>query len=788
MAVECMNVKLKSIKHHKINANNPAGVPFLIATTTRGQSVKGSMVKAIEGAEYRLWGEWREQNGPYPPAFCFIHHEPIVSSESPALINHYLANFIDGLGPIKSAALVNEFGADTLRVLRETPDEALSVKGITEDIVETIRDHFANQVTVDPQAYSELAGMFAGHKFPARLIMTLLKHFGSDAPSIVRENPYILIKYPRMGWKGVDAFAISPAIGFPADGLTRQASGILEALAKIVSDGHTIADKFDVESAAFRLIGMLPSDEAWAYAVEELGVVLLDDGRCSLAEVFDAEERIAERLALLADNARPLAAPLPVGGLLEGQATAAKLIEQHGVVIITGGPGTGKSYTLAQVMTGLVSQGVAGIRFMAPTGKAAKRSAELIRAALPGSRIPSTTIHAALKPIPSGEEMDVPEKDAKMHRGREAFSFSHDSSNPIPASVIVVEESSMLDVVLAADLFDAIAPGTRVILVGDENQLPSVGPGSVLRDLIAAGVPTARLTEVQRNCGTIVQACADIVAGRTPTPADKIDLPAGKNWVHVELHETEDVGQRIVGLNKGVKSFHPTKETQIISPERDKFGIGCKWLNRKLSEALNRYRCFNEAQIPQADRDDAKTEPLFVCGDKVVRTKNGMTDRMIRIEDDDDLDDVDWVWGGTDYKLVPTPIVNGDMGEVADIVEWRGTTYVIVDFEDGDEAVRCRLPYGSCKLEPAYAMTAHKCQGSGYPYVILPVHHTFFYDDRTKVGTWCREMFFTMLSRAEKLVVTVGPFDAIRLAVSRPNVGQRRTRLRGLVQGWLSNA
>lgn len=814
MSLDTLDITLSRIIYHNTSQRNRAGVKYLIARTSSGATIKGEMSKAIEGERYRLWGEWRLQKPykgrPAEEAFEFQHHEVIID-QSESGISHYLRTHVDGLGMMKSAALVAEFGTDTLTILRTEPERAATVKGITPEIVESIRKHFA-ETHIDPMAYAKLVDMFAGYKIPKKVISTLAKDFGSDAPQMIQEKPYLLLAFPRLGWQLVDSFATATA-GYPKNGTDRHKAAIVEALERISAQGHTYGTRVDIETIAFGLIDATPTGEAWDAALNEDLIVSKDqDGEkypaYCLPKLADAEETIAERLATLAATANPLPFTLNDDGLLEGQRNAIRLIEQYGVVILAGAPGTGKTYTITRALSGLVENGITSIKFVAPTGKAAKRAAELLRNALPNCPIEPSTIHRALAPQPSSEAEGVPQAVAKMGRGREEFGFGRGPDSPIEASIIVVDECSMVDAKLGASLFNAVANGSRLIIVGDPNQLPSVGAGSVLRDLIEAGVPTATLTEVQRNSGRIVRACHAILGGQVPEPAAKLDLPNGNNWVHLEISDPSQIAAQIVRLHESARkngNYNPEWDMQVISPEKRKPGVGCNHLNRLLAELLNPYRQIDPAKVTE---DDMGAPPPFERGDKVIRTKNGLCDRMAaEIEGEINGEDADqfaiqepfarsgvvipipedaptFRWDGKRYGLVETDIVNGDMGTILDICKEGDNWYVVVRFHSPDRL--CRLPYGECHLELAYAVTCHKAQGSGFKYVIVPVHDSFYYNARTGEGLWNREMIYTLLSRAETLLVTVGTQQSIRSAVGRKTVGRRRTRLAGLMRARLA--
>lgn len=782
MSLEPLDITLGSIRHHEPSRFNPAGVPYLIAITSAGVTIKGEMRKPIPGERYRLHGEWRLQkpykNKPPETAFEFSHHEAIID-QSEAGVAHYLRNYVDGLGIVKATALVEHFGAETLHVLRTEPERALEVHGINAQLVESIQKHFAEATEFDPVAYAALIDMFSAFKVPRRVVKTLLRDWGSDAPQKIKEFPYMLLAFPGMGWKIVDSFATSPAIGYPADGIDRHKAALVEALEQIANDGHTYGTKDEIERIAFGLIGTRPIPDSWDAAVDEMRIMPTeadDKLAYALPKLYAAENEIATRLAALSTMGTPLPFSLPDEGLLEGQRAALRIIEENPVVILAGAPGTGKTYTITRALTGLVSNGFRSIRIVAPTGKAAKRANELTERALPDSGIICSTIHKALEPIPSGAPEGVPKDSAKMGRGRDKFGFARDASYPLDAQVIVCDEASMPDVEIGSSLVQAVANGSRLVFVGDPHQLPPVGPGSMLRDMIAAGVPTATLTEIQRNSGKIVKACHAILRGETPTPSPKVDLANGENWIHLEIQDPVEIGKQIVKLHESARrngKFDPLWDMQVISPEKRKPGVGCHSLNRALSDLLNTYKRVDPNKVQE---DEDNQPPAFEKGDKVIRVKNGLADQMLtsaQLQARGGHDEGYFSWDGERFGLVETDVVNGDVGTVMDVCKTANNWYVVVKFRNPDQL--CRLPYGDHNLEPAYAVTCHKAQGSGFPYVIVPVHHSFYQ------GLWNREMIYTLFSRAETLLVTVGPFAAIPTAINRKTVDHRRTRLRSLV-------
>lgn len=793
---------------HKPSPRSQRGSKFLIAALMDGSKVKGEMSRPVVGERYRFYGEWREQKKPYGAAFEFLTFEPIVDRSADG-IAAYLARHVPGLGPARSAAVVDAFGIDTLDTLRREPERVASLPGLSPAIAQNVAEFFRSDESADAATEAELSEMFAGHHVPRSVVKVLIDTYHGDAPARVRENPYLLLHLPRMGWPTVDSFARS-VVGYDPSGLSRHVAAVAEALQQIARDGHTYAYRPDIEVVAFGLLGGPVRGDAWDAACQpdpttrETRIVrdVDDQGESfALLKLDHAERTVASRIASLSRAGKPLGFEIDTTGLHGEQVNAVRIVERAAVAIIAGAPGTGKSYTIAQVVKELASRGGASIKVAAPTGKAAKRAAELIAAADVPVSIPCTTIHRLLAPKPSGEPEGIAESDAKIGRGREEFGFGHDEENPIEASHLVIDECSMVDIELAASLVRAIAPGTRVVFVGDQHQLPSVGPGSVLRDMIES-VPAAYLTEIRRSRpGRIIRACHAILAGHTPEPASRIDLANGENWVHVEVDDPHEIARQIVELHRPMKAFpDPVWDIQVVTPQRARLPIACENLNQLLSARLN-HRASQEAS--ENGPDPARYTPEFQCGDKVVRTKNGVCDEMHAV-DDMDADgfdwsagefvpravraatdgnarpEPDWSWDGRDWCLRETDVVNGDMGQVVAIVQGDRDDHVIVRFRTPDRL--CRLPYRTCHLTAAYAMTCHKAQGSGFPFVIVPVHHTFYWDAREQRGIFNREWIYTAMSRAERLLVTVGQFSAIEAAVRRKTVHRRQSRLAGLLK------
>ena len=776
-SLETLDGVLSRINFHKPSKWNPAGTPYLIGRLTNGVTIKGEMRRPNEGERYRFWGETRPQkNRPDESAFEFTHYE-VVIDQSVAGVARYLAEYVKGVGPAKAAAICEHFGDDALTILRTTPERVSEVEVVNEVVAKAVVDHFKGEVRIDPAAYAKLVEMFAEHRIPKKVMMDLLTNHGSNAPGYVKEHPYDLLAYPRIGWETADKFA-TQTCGYDVNGLDRHKAAIVEAVARITNDGHTYCGSVDIADGTHKLIGRTYRQEAMDSLAAEVKLVVVEppaadsqgDTYYTTPELFAAERTVADRLAMLMEGGEPLPFSIDAGGLAGEQVDAVKIIERNAVAILAGAPGTGKSWTAAQVVKSLRSNGVKRIMFVAPTGKAAKRGAELLQAYVPGCGIEPSTIHRALGPMPSDAGEGIPSASSKVGRGRDKFGFVHNEGDPLETDFLIVDESSMVDVKLMADLLSAVAVGTRILFVGDQNQLPSVGPGSVLRDMMAAGVPAAYLTEIRRSTpGRVVTACHAIKDGRSPEPAKGIGLATGDNWVHIERKTPEEIAATIVELHKAGTTFKDLFwDFQVVSPQKGRLAFGCEGLNGKLSAKLNHF-----AAADQQCNGGQGAAPPFDVGDKVVRTKNGPVDELSSFDPSKGMRK-DWSWEGIDYSISEGYVVNGDMGVVEDIVVHDKGAWVVVKLNTPDRL--CRMSYNEANIIRAYAMTCHKCQGSGFPFVIIPVHSSVY------SGLMTREWIYTALSRTEKLCVTVGEFSAIDAAVKRKTVHLRKTLLADMIR------
>lgn len=768
--MDTLDATLSRVIYHKPPKHNPNGTPFLIASTECGKVVKGTLKKPRMSVPYRFWGGWKPGNDG-ALAFHFETADEVVGVDARS-IARYLARNVPDIGPARSARVVDVLGLDCLTKLRENPELIFQVGGMPDSAAESLAQFFEDN-PADPAAYAALVELFDGQRVPRKVIDRLMKDHGAGAAKWALEHPYALRRYPRMGWKTVDSFALQRA-GVSRLDLYRQVAAIVEGITQLSRDGHTIVGTGQADFAAAMLIGAQPTKEAWDLVVTE--VEHMDDRLggvegVGLSRLLGAERRIAKLLALLSSylcDDRVVMPEEAFVGMNEEQSAALRMLALYPVSILIGGPGTGKTYTLSRFLKYMPDGARLSTHCAAPTGKAAKRIAELIHDNGVHGRVESSTVHRMLGYVAASDRDD--ELDGSWHHG---------PGNFLPFSTIIIDEMSMLDAPLFASVLDAIAPGTRLILVGDPNQLPAVGPGAVLRDLLESDIPRVKLTEVRRNAGRIVRFCHSIQTGEAVEASRKLDLAEGENWAHIEASSGEEIADKIIEQIGRFKTFDRMWDVQVVSAQRQRLPFACDALNQRLSLLLN--------PLASADSEDHGD---FAVGDKVVRTKNGTGTRMIPVGYDGEFD---WStgkfegenlkatlhFGGVGYAEEEDSVVNGDMGEVLAILPAtevpRRPARVIVRFRWPDRLIW--FPFDECHLERAYAMTVHKCQGSGFPVVIVPVHSGFYWDSKQQRGLWCRELVYTAFSRAEKLLVTVGSLHAVREAASRVTIHQRKTTL-----------
>lgn len=632
----------------------------------------------------------------------------VSAPTSAAGIERFLASgTIDGVGPAMARRIVERFGAESLQIIERAPSRLREVAGIGPKTVEKIVASYMRQSELrDIMLWLEEHGVTGA--YAARIF----KEYGSLAIEVMEKAPYRLAQeIDGIGFITADAIAI--AAGWEKNSSERIAVGLSYELSQISSGGHCCIPENMLADRAAQRLGITRSEVMEAlsravkmsrlYAVDEMGERLI-----YAPQLYKAEEETAQLLRILQrraeriyvdDTAALVAAWEKEHGvrLAPAQREAVHAALEHGVLVLTGGPGTGKTTALRSIIDILSEQGLE-ILLAAPTGRAAKRLAE-------ATGCPAATVHRMLEA--QGRE------DGEMRFGR-------DAETQLEADVIIVDEVSMMDVVLMQHLLAAVLPGAHLILVGDVDQLPAVGPGSVLKDILRSGViPSVRLTEIfrQNNTGTIVLNAHAINAGRAPSFTEE-------DFIFVPAVSSEDAAAQIVSIcTRFVRAGIPLMDMQVLSPMRRE-ACGVDLLNRSLQAALN---------PPEPNKDEAVG---FRLGDKVMQTRNDYTKNVF----------------------------NGDIGRIC----WIDSEHLVVTYAEDMEVSYTRDEFGALTL--AYAMSVHKSQGSEYDIIILPLvraHHIMLQ----------RNLLYTAVTRAKKRVIIVGDRAALFAAVSNDRTRRRYTLL-----------
>ncbi len=543
-----------------------------------------------------------------------------------------------------------------------------------------------------------------------RLATRVVDLFGPPAPRLLRDDPWRLLALHGVTLADADRVARVAIPGVRRDDTRRSRALVAFVLAREAREGHTVTARDNVVDA-LREFSVADADEAITAALEGAFVIEVGDGLLSPARLAQAEDGIAEGIARLLASAAPIKAKVPARGLDEAQRDAVQAALREGVSVLTGGPGTGKSRTVATLVE-LAEKTGKSVALAAPTGRAAKRLEELCKS-------PASTLHRLLgaQPRQSGDAVSF---DGRFARGEDW---------PLDEDVVVVDETSMLDVELAEALLSACSDGTHLVFVGDAAQLPSIGPGRVLGDLIDSGsVHVTELTTLYRQAegGSIARLASSVRTGELPAVSDPthevVIVPArgSAEAAHRVVQLVTDSIPRALGV--------PADQVQVVTPVH-RGGAGTQALNAVLKAALN----------PGAGRG------RFDAGDRVVATANHP-------------------------EAEPFGYANGEVGTV-DEVEPDGT--VVVEFASGPAAVKGKA---LADLLHGWAITVHRAQGSEFPavVVVLPPEATTMLS---------RPLVYTALTRAQlhlSVVHAAGP--ALVRAVRQIGALPRRTRLITLLQ------
>ncbi len=690
-------------------------------------------------------GEFLELEGEYTmhPSYGMqlqVTNHRIKEPEDRESIERYLGSgAVKGIGPALAGKIVAKFGEDTFRIMEEEPERLAEIKGISE--------RKAREICVQVEEKKDLRqAMIYLQKYgiSIHLAVKIYQKYGLGTYSVLEENPYKLADdIEGVGFRTADE--IASRIGIHTDSDFRIQSGIFYTLLQSVQEGHVYLEENVLSERAAQLLEVELKDiEKYLMDLAMTKkVVLKQDGekvRVYPAQYYYMEMNTARMLKELNINydepddlIRRRIDKLEEeteSTLDEQQKRAVAEAVKHGIFILTGGPGTGKTTTINAMIRYFLSEGM-DIRLAAPTGRAAKRMTET-------TGYEAQTIHRLL------EVSGSPEESSKGGFGR-------NQDNPLETDVVIIDEMSMVDLALMHALLSSVVPGTRVIFVGDRNQLPSVGPGKVLQDLIEShAFPVMMLTRIFRQAqeSDIVVNAHRINAGEEVRLDNK-----SRDFFFLKRQDADVIISVILTLiQKKLPRYVKAKMTdiQVLAPMK-KGLLGVERLNQILQQYLN------PPSVKKQEKEYG--ERLFRVGDKVMQTKNNYQ--------------LEWEIA-TKYGLVVDKgvgVFNGDIGIVTAIHTYDET--VEVEF---DEKRKVKYPFKMLdELELAYAITIHKSQGSEYPAVVIPLL-------AGPRQLYCRNLLYTAVTRAKKCVTLVGNETVFREMIQNVDEQKRNTSLAERIQ------
>ena len=687
-------------------------------------TVVGTMPGITPGEGLSVHGRWT-RHSTYGEQFKAEVVERRMPVGEKALLEYLASGAVKGVGLATARRLLDAFGEEVLTVIEEDPQRLTQVKGISPKRAQTIHHSLCTQL-----AMRRLLDFLSAHGLPLSAAMPLYRRYGELALNALRADPFLLIEDPLfVPFPAADKLA--QELGVEAADPVRLEAGLLYTLTHNLDNGHVFLPCSKLLTAAQRLLGTDPDtlsdcldDLAQRHKVVREEIAGQD--ACYLTKLHYCETYVAN--ALLSMDGAELCPPEDLDELLvriqweQGltyaplQVEAVKTAARCQMMLLTGGPGTGKTTSLKGILALFDHLGLR-TALTAPTGRAAKRLSETCGAE-------ASTIHRLL--------------ETKYDEQTGALSFTHNEQEPLETDAVILDEASMVDIVLMQALLAALPGGCRLVLVGDPHQLPSVGPGNLLSDLLRSQrLPTLRLTEIFRQAAAsaIIRGARAVDQGECPA---LVNDPAG-DFFFLRRCDPAAAAETIVSLcqtrlprNMGI----PPDQIQVLSPTR-KGTAGTTALNHALQEAVN----------PPAPgkREKAFGSLLFREGDRVMQVKNNY----------------DVLWESTDGHDVGMGIFNGDIGHIETIDPASGL--VTVDFE-GHRA--SYTPDMMNQLEPAYAITVHKAQGSEYRAVILSAVEA-------APMLLTRGVLYTAMTRAKELLIVVGD-DAVLACMAANDRQQRR--------------
>lgn len=723
-------LRLTGSIEHVIYANEDNGFAICDLGTESGDliTITGTLPYVGEGDSVTVYGKW-VHNPKYGRQFRVETCERQMPADANSMLRYLASGAIKGIGPKIAQRIVDEFGDETFDVIEHHPEWLANVSGISRKSAKSIGADFAEKAGI------RSAMMFFRDFFGAAATVRIYKRYGGNAEELAKKNPYRLCEeIEGIGFERADRMARD--LGLATDSEDRICSGICYLLSSNAqANGHVCLPRDKTVQGAARLLGV--DETAVNDALELLlareqvhaerlgGIELLYDKK-----QYENEKYIATKLLLL-DRVCPAMETANIGAFIDReqaetgvryadlQRRAISDALENGVMLLTGGPGTGKTTVVRALLHIFSSMGLK-IALTAPTGRAAKRLSE-------STSCEARTIHRLLEY--GGEESGG--------RGR----FMRDESNLLEENVLIVDEASMVDSLLMGALLRAVKPGSRLVLIGDADQLPSVGAGNVLRDLIDSGrFATVRLTEIFRQAqkSLIVTNAHAINRGELP----RLDVK-DNDFFFMPRSEDASITATVAQLC-GVRlprtyGAMATTGTQVIVPSR-KGEAGTEHLNVVLQATLN-------PPSPEK-REHRFREITYREGDRVMQVRNNY--------------DMEWE---RDNGMTGAGIFNGDVGVIESIDPTDGNMHI--RFEDRTVTYEFSLLED---LEPAYAVTVHKSQGCEYPIVILPLGNV-------PPMLRSRNLLYTAVTRAQCIVIVVGREDVLADMVRNNRQTMRYTGL-----------
>ncbi|MCL2617811.1 MAG: ATP-dependent RecD-like DNA helicase [Defluviitaleaceae bacterium] len=656
--------------------------------------------------------------------------EKSVPTTAGGLERYLGAGNIKGVGAKRAKLIVSAFGEDTLDVLENHPDKLAKIKGISKKQAADISEQF-NKQNKSLHVYMQLLDM--GITYGAA--KKLYERYKEDTIESIRRNPYKLAdEVYGIGFKLADSIAYK--LGFESDSPARIESGIRYVLSQAAVHGHVYLPLDELVAGSCNLLGLPVVLTEERLSAMQIAMMIRQDVAHGVSVVYlnkyySAEAMVAKKLMDLVHSdvrelgnvEREMALFEVESGvrLADAQKLAVREVLENGVCVITGGPGTGKTTTIRTVIAMLAKLGLQ-VELAAPTGRAAKRMTE-------ATGMEAKTIHRLL--------------EITFNTGAGTQHFGRTQDKPLECDVLIVDEASMIDVLLMSWLVNAVAHGTKLVLVGDVDQLPPIGPGNVLKDVIRSGcIKVVRLREIFRQAqeSAIVMNAHRINSGVYPVLNE-----SGKDFFFMERAAIGGVcatiGELMAQRLPKYLATRDAQDIQVLTPMR-KGPLGANELNKQLQAILN-------PPAPGKDQQELSSN-TFRVGDKVMQTKNNYN----------------MPWHSTHADEEGTGIFNGDMG-IVESINITGESITVVF--DGERAVEYAFAQTD-ELSLAYATTVHKAQGSEYRAVILPIHSG-------APVLLTRNLLYTALTRAKELVVVVGLRETLNRMVDNTQEAARYTSL-----------